>query len=229
MRAAPYGARVTQSYEQLQYVVPHDAVEVVLVRHGASAAAVPGESHEMLEGRGDPPLSETGRAQAEAVGARLAPEGYRRIFVTPLQRTRQTADPLVRATGVEPVVIDDLVEVSLGDWEGGEFRIRAYQRDPLVMRALTEENWEVLPGAESMEGFAARVRRGLDRVAELSEPGESVVAFVHGGVIAEVARQATGSRPFAFLRNDNTNVTRVVVNADGSLFLRSFNDISHLA
>ena len=217
------------SYEQRQYVVPPDAVEVVLVRHGASAAAVPGESHEMLEGRGDPPLSPTGVEQAEAVGARLAREGFRRIFVTPLKRTSETAAPLARATGVEPVVINDLVEVSLGDWEGGEFRIRAYQRDPLVMRALTEESWEVLPGAESMDGFATRVRRGIDAVVEQSEPGESVVAFVHGGVIGELARQATGSRPFAFLRNDNTSITRLVVHADGSLFLRSFNDIAHLA
>lgn len=216
------------SYEQRQYAVPPDAVEVVLVRHGASAAAVPGERHEMLEGRGDPPLSPTGVEQAEAVGARLAGEGFSRIFVTPLRRTRQTAAPLVRATGVEPVVIDDLVEVSLGDWEGGEFRIRAYERDPLVMRALTEENWEVLPGAESMEGFATRVRRGVDAIVAQAEPGESVVAFVHGGVIGELARQATGSRPFAFLRNDNTSITRLVVHADGSLFLRSFNDIGHL-
>ena len=60
------------SYEQRQYTVPPDAVEVVLVRHGASAAAVPGETHELLEGRGDPPLSPTGVEQAEVVGARLA-------------------------------------------------------------------------------------------------------------------------------------------------------------
>lgn len=220
---------MTVSYEQRQYAVPPDAVEVVMVRHGASAAAVPGETHELLEGRGDPALSPTGVEQAEAVGARLAAEGFRRIFVTPLRRTGETAAPLVRATGLEPVVIEDLAEVSLGDWEGGEFRIRAYQGDPLVVRALTEENWEVLPGAESMAGFAKRVRRGIDRIVELAEPGESVVAFVHGGVIAELARQATGSRPFAFLRNDNTNISRLVVNTDGSLFLRGFNDIAHLA
>ena len=149
--------------------------------------------------------------------------------MTSLQRTWQTAAPLARATGVEPVVIEELVEVSLGDWEGGEFRIRAYNRDPLVVQALMEENWEVLPGAESMAAFAERVRRGIDRIVAMAEPGESVVAFVHGGVIAELARQATGSRPFAFLRNDNTNISRLVVNQDGSLFLRSFNDIGHLS
>ena len=216
-------------YEQRQYEVPPDATEVVLVRHGASAAAVPGETHEMLEGRGNPPLSETGREQAAAVCARLAREPLARIFVTSLRRTHQTAEPLVRSTGLDPVAIADLTEVSLGDWEGGEFRIRAHHGDPLVLRALREENWEVLPGAESMAGFAERVRRGLDEVVRRSGTGVSVAAFVHGGVIAELCRQATGSRPFAFLRNDNTSITRLVVHGDGSLLLRSFNETAHLA
>ena len=47
-------------------------------------------------------------------------------------------------------------------------------------------------------------------------------------MIGELCRQATASRPFAFMRNDNTSISRLVVHADGSLFLRSFNDIGHL-
>ena len=219
---------MTVAYEQRQYAVPADATEVVLVRHGASAAAVPGERHELLEGRGDPPLSPTGVEQAEAVGARLAREPLARIFTSTLQRTAQTAAPLARLTGMEPVAVADLVEVNLGEWEGGEFRIRAYSGDPLVLRALREERWDVLPGAESQDAFAERVRRGIDRVVAESGPGVSVAAFVHGAVIGELCQQATGSRPFAFVRNVNTSISRLVVHGDGSLLLRSFNDIAHL-
>lgn len=219
-----------ERYEQRLYAVPPDATEVVLVRHGASADAVPGEAHEMLEGRGNPPLSPTGREQAERVAERLArEETFAALFVTPLQRTQQTAAPLAARTGLEPRVVPDLVEVSLGDWEGGEFRVRARRGDALVARALAEQNWEVLPGAEPMEAFATRVRRGLDTIVAATGPGVAVAAFVHGGVVAELCRQATGSRPFAFLLNDNTAVTRLVVHGDGSLLLRSFNDIGHLA
>lgn len=198
------------------------------MRHGASAAAVPGERHEMLEGRGNPPLSETGREQAELVGRRLAGERFAAIFTSTLRRTHETAAPLAAATGLEPIELADLAEVSLGDWEGGEFRIRARHGDPVVMQALREENWEVLPNAESMEGFAARVRRGVDQIILTAGTGISVAVFVHGGVIAELCRQATRSRPFAFILNDNTAITRLVVHADGSLLLRSFNDIGHL-
>jgi probable phosphoglycerate mutase len=216
------------AYEQRQYAVPADATEIVLVRHGASAAAVPGERHEMLEGRGNPPLSDTGREQAERVGQRLAAEDLVAIFTSTLRRTHETAAPLVAASGLQPVELADLAEVSLGDWEGGEFRIRARHADPLVMRAMREENWEVLPGAESMDSFAARVRAGVSEIVARVGAGVSAAAFVHGGVIAELCRQATGSRPFAFIFNDNTAISRLVVHADGSLLLRSFNDTAHL-
>ncbi len=216
-------------YEQRQYSVPPDATEIVFVRHGASAEAVVGERHEMLEGRGNPPLSRTGREQAVKVGERLAREDLAAIFVSTLQRTHQTAAPLVQRTGLEPTELADLAEVSLGDLEGGEFRIRAYERDPIVMRALAEERWDVIPNAEPMEDFGPRVRRAVDTIAERAGAGVSVAAFAHGGVIGELCHQATGSRPFAFMRNDNTSISRLVVHADGSLYLRSFNDIAHLA
>ena len=220
---------MTERYEQRQYAVPDDATELILVRHGASAEAVEGERHEMLEGRGNPPLSPTGREQAERVGERLASEEIAAIFTSTLQRTHQTAAPLVARTGIEPVELADLAEVSLGDWEGGEFRIRAYKGDSLVARAIAEERWDVLPGAEPMEAFAERVRRGIDTIVDQVGAGVSAVAFVHGGVVGDLCRQATRSRPFAFVRNDNTSISRLVVHADGSLFLRSFNDIGHLA
>ena len=53
-------------------------------------------------------------------------------------------------------------------------------------------------------------------------------AFVHAAVIGEICRQATASRPFAFIHADNGSLTRLVVLPGGRLLLRSFNDISHL-
>ena len=55
------------------------------------------------------------------------------------------------------------------------------------------------------------------------------MAFLHGGVIGEVCRQATESRPFAFVHSDNGSVSRLVVRASGRWQLRSFNEVSHLS
>ncbi len=63
-------------------------------------------------------------------------------------------------TGIEPVVLPELTEVHLGEWEGGEYRVRVREGDPLAMEVLLQERYELIPGAEKAEDFAARVRAG---------------------------------------------------------------------
>ena len=53
-----------QRYEEKDYPRPPGAIEVVLIRHGASEAAVEDEPFELLEGQADPALSEAGERPA---------------------------------------------------------------------------------------------------------------------------------------------------------------------
>lgn len=199
------------------------------MRHGASQPAVPGEPFPLLDGHGNPALSAEGEEQAIYVAERLATEPLTGVFVTTLQRTAQTAEPLAAVLGVEPVVVPELREVFLGEWDGGEFRIRTAEGDPIAIQAVLEERWEVIPGAETMEAFATRVRTGIETVAAAAGRDTTVAAIVHGGVIGEVCRQATESRPFAFIHADNGSLTRLVILPGGRWLLRSFNDTAHLA
>jgi len=219
---------VSERYPQRAWALPDDAVEVLLVRHGASEDAVPGEPFELLEGHANPALSPIGRQQAQAVGARLARNPPDALFITSLRRTAETAQPLIDATNLAPTVIPELSEVRLGEWEGGELRVRTAQGDPLVHTIFEQQRWDVIPGAEPAEEFAQRVRTGLDRVVELTGPGGVAAAVVHGGVIGELARQATGAPRLAFIHAENTSISNLVVFGDGRRLLRSFNDTAHL-
>lgn len=218
-----------ESYPQLRFALPPGATEIILARHGASAAAVPGEPFELVEGQSDPPLALEGEHQARALAAQLAGETVAALFVTPLRRTAQTAAPLAELTGLEPIVLPELREVHLGDWEGGEFRIRAHRGDPLFARLVAEERWDVIPNAESMESLAARVRAGIERVVDIVGPDGVAVVVCHGGVIGELCHQATSSRRFAFSQVDNASLSRLVVMPDGRWLLRSFNETAHVA
>ena len=220
---------VPEAYHQRQFALPEGATEVILVRHGASAPALPGRPFPLVDGHGDPPLAPEGQAQAAAVAEHLAGAGLGALFVTTLQRTHQTAAPLAERTGLEPVVVPELREVSLGEWEGGEFRIRMAQGDPVALQAVAEERWEVIPGAETLESLALRVRAGIEALVAQAGAGARVAAIVHGGVIGEICRQATDSRPFAFVHADNGSLTRLVILPGGRWLLRSFNDTAHLA
>ena len=226
-----YAPRVSETtYPQRPFIPPPGATEVVLVRHGASQAHVPGTAFPLIDGgHADPPLAPEGHEQAERVGVRLAAAAHpSAVFVTPLQRTAQTAAPLLATTGLTATVVPELREVHLGEWEGGELRIRMAERDPLALRMLEEERWALIPGAEGAEALAERVTAGLARIVAAAGPDASVVAVLHGGIIGELCRQATGARPFAFIHADNGSISRLVALPGGRLLLRSFNDTSHL-
>ena len=66
-------------------------------------------------------------------------------------------------------------------------------------------------------------------MAGAAGPGAAVVVVTHGAFIAEACRQATGSRPFAFLNVDNASITRLVVLPGGRQVLLGFNDTAHLS
>jgi len=217
------------SYPQRNFSRPRAAIEIVLVRHGASAAAVEDEPFELCEGQADPPLSPHGERQAQAVAKALAHERLVALYVTTLCRTAQTAAPLAARSGLQPVVVADLREIHLGELDGGAFRIALHAGDPRIAEVFRQERWDVIDGAEPMEDFAARTRAGIDRIVAQTAPGETVAAVVHGGVIGELCRQAADSRPFAFTRVDNGSITRLVVLDDGRWWLRSFNETAHLA
>ena len=214
-------------FSQRPYVGPPGSTELLLVRHGASADSVEGESFELVEGQGDPPLSETGRHQAEQVGLRLAQEPFDALYVSTLQRTAQTAAPLAARCGLTPVVDADLREVFLGDWEGGLLRQKAVDGDPLFERMMAEERWDVVPGAESRQVLGGRLRASVERIA-MAHPGGRVVVFSHGAAIGEILSQASGSTPFAFVGPDNASISRIVVSPE-RWFIRGYNDTAHLA
>jgi probable phosphoglycerate mutase len=216
-----------RSISQRPYVGPPGSTELFLVRHGASADSVEGESFELVEGQGDPPLSEVGRHQAEQLALRLAQEPFDALYVTTLRRTAETAAPVVERTGLQPAVEADLREVFLGDWEGGLLRQKAVDGDPMFEAVMREQRWDVIPGAESREVFGGRLRRAVERIAS-AHAGGRVLVFSHGAAIGELLAQATASESFAFLGADNTSISRLVVTEERWV-LRGYNDTAHLA
>jgi probable phosphoglycerate mutase len=217
---------VPNEIRQLRFARPPGAAELLLVRHGESAAAREGESFPMVDGQGDPPLHEEGHRQAQAVAARLRHEDIAAIYVTTLQRTQQTAAPLARDLGLTPVVEPDLREVHLGEWEGGVFRKHVAEGHPIALQMRLEQRWDVIPGAEPADAFRARVRRGITSIAE-RHPDQCVVVVSHGGTMGEILSMATGGRSFAFNGSDNASISQLVVLGD-QWMLRRFNDTAHL-
>jgi 2,3-bisphosphoglycerate-dependent phosphoglycerate mutase len=210
---------------QRAMAAPPGAREVILVRHGACD---PPAADGLIAGRSDPSLNERGREEAAAAGERLAREPVAAVFISHLRRTEETAAAIIARHPLEPAVAEDLGEIYLGEWEGHGIHDRGSRGDPELARVIAEQRWDLVPGAEPLDGFGLRVRRGVEAAADAGADGKVVVAVTHAAVIAEFCSQITGSEPFAFLLNTNGSLTRTMRMADGVWKLLSFNEVEHI-
>jgi probable phosphoglycerate mutase len=224
---SPEDPNVAQaSYPQSGFPKIPGSADILLIRHGQSEPYRPGTPFPLVDGHADPALTPNGHEQAQRLADRLAAAEIGAIYVSTLRRTAQTAAPLADRLGLTPQVEPELREVHLGVWEGGEYRQRVAERDPIVRQVFEQERWDVIPGAETSASLAARVRAAIDRLAA-GHAGHRVAIFTHGGVIGQALALASGSRPFAFLPADNGSISRLVV-IEQRWIVRGFNDTAHL-
>jgi 2,3-bisphosphoglycerate-dependent phosphoglycerate mutase len=225
--AGPDPESEAPAFRQRPFQPPPGATDILLVRHGQSQPYVDGFLFDLVDGQGDPPLSADGEAQALRVCARLSSLGINAIYVSTMRRTAQTAAPLVDALGLAPTVEAGLREVHLGEWEGGVLRKNVAEGHPIALRMMTEERWDVIPGAEPAGEFTDRVRQVIERIAA-AHPGQRVAAFTHGGFIGQALAIAASSRPFAFTGAENASISRIVITPQRWI-VRLYNDAAHLA
>jgi probable phosphomutase (TIGR03848 family) len=167
---------------------------VLLVRHGKTPT-----TGQLLPGRAPGlHLSEAGVEQAERAGARVA-ELLRvdAIYASPLERARETAAPIAKATGVKVKVDRGLLECDFGDWTGSELKElmklpewRTVQKAPSTFR---------FPNGESFSEMQVRIVSALDRLRS-AHPGGTIVCVSHADPIKAAMAHALGTHLDLFQR-----------------------------
>jgi alpha-ribazole phosphatase len=160
-----------------------------LIRH----ALVEENARAILYGVMDVPLCEATLLAQEPMYRSLAQRLPRdaRWFVTPLSRTRRTAEAIF-AAGYPPALLTvepDLIEQSLGEWQG-----LPHADLPERLTLPKHAFWplagdEKPPGGESIVEVITRVGATLERLAE-THPGEDLVAVAHSGSIRSAVAHA---------------------------------------
>lgn len=199
---------------------------MLLVRHGQTVAAHLDEPFPLVDGHGDPELTELGHQQAQLTAERLALLDISGLYVTTLVRTVQTAAPLAQRLGLTPVVEPDLREVFLGEFEGGRFRIELENGHEAFTEVWRTGTFDAIPGAETWAQLAARAQAGLARIVA-RHPGETVVVVSHGGAIGALIASLTGAAPLTFFSPANCSVSELLITPEQAM-LRRFNDSGHL-
>ena len=122
----------------------------------------------------DIPLTDKGRAQARALGRRLAaePTGITRILCSPLVRASETARLIAAETGLPLTVEPRLREQAFGRYEGTPRNGAAF--------ALAKLHFiDRFDGGESMLQLAARIYALLDELRGQDGP---VLLVAHNGI-----------------------------------------------
>lgn len=197
------------------------ATRLVLVRHGETALT----AQKRYSGRGDVPLSDTGRAQAQAVASRAAAMGVDMAVTSPLARCVDTAELIGVPVTVEP----DLIECDFGEWEGMTFA-QVRSRYPSELTSWLGSTSVPPPGGESFQQVSQRVRAAVSRVRREHE-GQTVALVSHVSPIKLILRDAlaAGDALLHRLYLDPAGLSVVDIYPDGGVAVRTVNDISHLA
>ncbi|MDG4756750.1 bifunctional RNase H/acid phosphatase [Micromonospora sp. WMMD710] len=204
------------------------ATRLILVRHGETEYT----EQRRYSGRGDVPLSERGRAQAVATGARVAAlaPSVAAVLSSPLSRCTATAAAIAGALADVPVrTEDDLIECDFGQWEGRTFA-EVRERWPGEMDAWLASPRVAPPDGESFTHVAERAHRVIAGLLT-AYPGETVVVVSHVSPIKLVLRDALAAGD-GFLHRlflDAAGISVLDMWPDGGVAVRTVNDTAHLA
>ena len=150
------------------------------------------------------------------------------MYASDLQRAFQTAEIIAARAGLEPVPINGLREIYLGEWEGLRTEEIADRYPAAWAQWVEEPDWDVVPGGESAVAFGERVGAALDEILERHQRGD-VLVVTHGGVIQValhrvVGRESKGLFPF---RIHNASIS-LIERRNGRFVIAGVNDIAHL-
>jgi probable phosphomutase (TIGR03848 family) len=162
---------------------------VILLRHGRTTANAGGVLAGWTPGV---QLDESGTAQVQAVGERLAKVPLAAVVSSPLERCRQTADAVAAGRQLEVQTDDRLGEARYGDWTGRT--IKELVKEPLWKVVQQHPSAAVFPGPEG-EGLAQTQARAVAAVREWNAklgPDAVWLACSHGDVIKAILADALG-------------------------------------
>ncbi len=162
------------------------AVEVLLMRHGETEANV----RQILIGREDSPFTAAGRRHVLQVARHLESLSFSCVYVSPMERTRRTADLLLAALGR---CVPTQTETALSEIDTGEFTSLSFQQ---VRERIRERLGDLsrfgefrYPGGESWRDVQSRAVRFVSALED-GHVNETVLLVTHAGVIAGLVARA---------------------------------------
>ena len=196
---------------------------LIIIRHGETEWNLEGR----IQGHMDSPLTESGRAQAEAIAGRLQTEEVNALYSSDLGRAYTTAQFVSHKTGQDILTDKRLRELHLGNFEGlTEEEVRKRFPEDYVYLKNPEPGY-IYPGGESKEQFSVRVISCLEELMGKHQ-GEQIVVITHGGALSRLIRYTFGMPVVGFNGYKICNAALNVFSYENQRWqLEIWGDLSH--
>jgi ribonuclease H / adenosylcobalamin/alpha-ribazole phosphatase len=157
---------------------------VFLVRHGSFDGM-----RDRLLGRTDVCLNKQGRLETSRTAEACRRLGIGAVISSPRRHAQETAAIIATVAGCRVEIADEFDDVDYGAWTGKSFSDLV--SDPEWCHFNDAGSDARIPGGETVEGLSARIRCGLDRIAQ-DDIGE-VVVVTHAEIISGALLLAASS------------------------------------
>lgn len=173
-------------------------------------------------------LSDEGKAQAEALGKRLADMPLQQLYSSPLERTMETAQAIQKYQPhlqIEHTI--GLGEVRYGDWEGMNIGTLRKRKMWEVIQEYPSRAW--FPNGETMRGVQQRAVDEIERLT-MKHPRETFAVVTHADVIKMVLAYYLGMHLDNFQRImvSPASISSLHMNHSRP-YIGTMNDVAHLA
>ena len=169
------------------------------MRHGETEY----HAQKRVLGRLDIGLNETGREQARLAATFFDDVELSAVYCSPLKRCRETARPVADSKGLDVVILDGLMEVDMGDWDGRPFKELFEEEGDLVGRWMQNPSTLPIPGGENFNAVRERVMGASEEITARHGDEDQVLIVSHGGPIRGMLSEA--------LRLDLDNMFRMQI------------------
>ena len=197
---------------------------VLLVRHGQTDSNITG----FYMGRSNEDLNDVGYTQARRLSSRLASLPIASVYTSPLRRAYATAMIVAKPHKLEPVVLDSLVEIELGDWQGLHME-EIKQRWPEIWQHWRNDPSQIsLPNGESLADVTERAIQAFREIVRANQAEYSVIV-AHEAIVKVLVAHTLGVSNSIYRQFEigNASLSVIQVTNNGPRLAR-LNDTSHL-
>jgi broad specificity phosphatase PhoE len=166
-----------------------------LIRHGSNDFF----SHTLVGRTLGIHLNETGKREAADLAKHLAVEKIQKIISSPMERCRETAEPLAQKLGIKMEISEALLEVNFGDWTGKKFK--DLDADERWRQWNTFRSGARVPNGESMVEVQARMV-GLTTSLHRDFRDQRIALVSHGDPLRSLMIYFLGAPPECIRRLD---------------------------